>query len=179
MLSDCNLNDQELTALGRLVKTRKFPAGTYLCEQGESTRAALYLIRSGTVRIGNKTLGPDEYFGDEQLKADVGAGAGYHLESPSEVLPEYSAVAETDVVCGVLRLADCRKVFDTRFIGQSKASAEKLYDSLVERGLQLDDLQKHTVLGSGTFGQVWLVSRKTSSGDRKTYALKIQSKVRC
>jgi serine/threonine protein kinase len=28
----------------------------------------------------------------------------------------------------------------------------------------------------GTFGQVWLVSRKTSDGDERVYALKIQSK---
>lgn len=32
------------------------------------------------------------------------------------------------------------------------------------------------ILGAGTFGQVWLVSRKSSLGEPKAYALKVQSK---
>ena len=40
----------------------------------------------------------------------------------------------------------------------------------------MKELKKHTILGSGTFGQVWLVSRVNSSGDPQAYALKVQSK---
>lgn len=40
----------------------------------------------------------------------------------------------------------------------------------------MSDLKKHTMLGAGTFGRVWLVSKEARDGSRRPYALKIQSK---
>ena len=42
--------------------------------------------------------------------------------------------------------------------------------------LLLKKLERHTIIGAGTFGQVWLVSHIGSDGERRPYALKIQSK---
>jgi hypothetical protein len=160
-----------------MVEDRKFISGTYLCEKGKSTEAALYLVRSGNVKKSDGTkIGPDEYFGDEQLKADIGAGANYHIGASSSIQATYSAIAEGEVVCGVLKLADCRRVLDTRLIGQPDAASRVLYDSIIDKDVALDGLKRHRILGAGTFGQVWLVSRETSGGERKAYALKVQSK---
>jgi serine/threonine protein kinase len=51
------------------------------------------------------------------------------------------------------------------------ASSFDLTDELLE--IQLQDLEKHTILGEGTFGQVWLVTTTKSS---LPYALKIMAK---
>ena len=42
--------------------------------------------------------------------------------------------------------------------------------------IKLHQLQKHSILGEGTFGIVWLVSDPTSQKENKYYALKKQSK---
>lgn len=152
-------------------------AGTFICQKGKSTEAALYLVRSGNVKIDNaKTIGPDGYFGDDQMKADVGAGANYHIGASSSTMSTYSAVADGQVVCGVLTLEACRRVLDTRLIGQPEAVSHVLYDSIIDQDVGLKDLKRHTILGAGTFGQVWLVSRERTDGKRTAYALKIQSK---
>ena len=152
----------------QLVEEKTFPANTYIFQARAATPAALYLVRSGSVtkQEGNTstTIGPGGYFGDDLLKADVGAGSNFSPSSPSTVKPEYSAkTGKEEVTVGMLSLAACRKIMDTRVI-----------DSMVERGVTLDHLKRHTILGAGTFGQVWLVSRKTSSGKRMAYALKVR-----
>jgi serine/threonine protein kinase len=40
----------------------------------------------------------------------------------------------------------------------------------------LEDLERHTILGEGSFGQVWLVSECVPDSNRHPYALKIQPK---
>jgi cAMP-dependent protein kinase regulator len=40
--------------------------------------------------------------------------------------------------------------------------------------VKLDDLKKITLLGAGTFGQVWLVSDKSNTEENTAYALKVQ-----
>jgi hypothetical protein len=39
-----------------------------------------------------------------------------------------------------------------------------------------EDLERHTILGEGNFGQVWLVSECLPDSSRRPYALKIQAK---
>ena len=43
--------------------------------------------------------------------------------------------------------------------------------------MNLDDLKRHTILGQGTFGQVWLVSHPDENNVDTPYALKILSEL--
>jgi len=123
------------------------------------------MVRSGTVIIesrGSKNeIGPGGYFGDDQLKADVGVSK---LSSPPQAKPDYSAKAGAEaVVVGVLKLASCRKIMQTRHIGTPKAvTANGADQSMVDKKVNLDDLKRHTILGAGTFGQARKSARKYS-----------------
>jgi len=135
-------------------------------------------IRSGRVRRRCEDGSIDEviagggYFGEDQLLADVARGRNGPYD-PTTTRIGYTVEAVEDSVCGILTLAVCRKCLDTTNFGKPHAS---ILDSLVTRQIPMAELKKHKILGAGTFGQVWLVSRKTSLGDRKAYALKVQSK---
>ena len=138
--------------------------------------AAIYGIRKGLVHITSgtrdETLGKFGFFGEEMLTADAKSGKN-GLKDPTTTKAPYTAVAVEDCIFGVLTLADCRKVVDTTYIGIGDG---RVLDSIRQRRVTLQELKKHTILGAGTFGQVWLVSRETSKGQEKAYALKIQSK---
>lgn len=177
---DSKLNPQMVAALSALVTDRTWTAGSYLCEANVTADAALYLVRKGSVVVTtseniSKTVGPGGYFGEDQLLVDVGLTATdtYILGAAVTVAPPYTVIAcgDSDVTCGVLTVAACRTVFDTRRMGQSI-----LDDSIKERPVPLSSLERHTVLGAGTFGMVFLVSRKNSVGERFAYALKVQAK---
>ena len=159
----------------------KFAPCSFICKANKTTNAALYLVREGTVTIEDggqkRTVGSGGYFGDDQLKADIGKGADFVITSPARTKPTYTAKAGSEeVTVGVLTLKACRQIMDTRHIGDPLASANTIEDSIVKNAVTLDELERHTILGAGTFGQVWLVSRKKSDGKRMAYALKIQSK---
>jgi len=172
------LDGPTLGSLSSFISDRKYKKGRKICKEGEVQEAALYLIRTGRVRIYKKDGTRDEliagggYFGDDQLMADVVRGRNGPYD-PSTTSVEYTVEVVEDCVCGILTLAVCRKCLDTTNMGKPHAS---ILDSLVTRQIPITELKKHKILGAGTFGQVWLVSRKTSLGDRRAYALKVQSK---
>jgi hypothetical protein len=175
------LNSISLTSLAQLVKDVKFKPKSIICRANMPTEAALYLVRTGTVTLeeGAKTtmVGPGGYFGEEQLKADIGKGSKFGIMSPSETKPAYTAKAGSEEVSiGVIKLKNCRRIMDTRHIGTPLAGTSLMNDSIVEQGIKMEELEKHTILGAGTFGQVFLVSRMKSDGKRVAYALKVQSK---
>jgi len=155
-----------------------FSKGTTICREGHPLilEAALYLLRKGEITITSSSaerdeiIGVDEYFGDDQLKADT--------IGRSKFLPRYTAVASTDCVCGVLKLESFRRILDTHRMG--KPQNIDVLDSIRigDLTISLDQLKLYRIIGAGTFGQVWLVSRTTSDGKGvRPYALKVQSKL--
>ena len=175
LFSDLGLDTNALKALARLVREKKFKAGEVVIEEGEPTEAALYLVRSpGKLILTNKEGTRTEniegggFFGDDQLKLDAKQGKN-DPSAPTRLKGRYTVKAVEDVSCGVLRLADCRLVFDTLLLGKTTKT--------VDRGPQIpfEKLKRHTILGAGTFGQVWLVSYDNpTTGKKEPYALKIQ-----
>jgi CRP-like cAMP-binding protein len=166
-------------ALARGVTEHNYAAGTILYSQGQSLTAdaaALYLIRTGAVTVNGAAVGAGGYCGDDQLQADVGLADDAPLAA--HVTAQQTVVAGPDgVVCGQLTLAVLRTLVDTRYLGQ--APPQRVRDSLVLGGgkdICLDQLPRHAVLGAGTFGMVFLVSRKNAIGERMAYAMKVQSK---
>ena len=158
--------------LADLVTEKKFKADQVIIKEGATVEAALYLVRSGEIKVSssdrqyNETIKSGAYCGQDQLAADVGKKK-LTLGDPSTTTAKYTMKCVGDVTCGVLTLADCRTVFDTTHFGKGKAKEE----FPIDKDVQLKDLKRHRVLGTGTFGQVWLVSYQ-----KHPYALKVQSK---
>lgn len=128
--------------------------------EGKGIDAGLYLVRKGKLRIRNKAGTRDEtisvggYFGEEQLLTDVIKGSN-GPDDPTTCKAAHTVEVLEDCVCGVLWLAVLRNCVDTTMLGQPQAS---ILDSLITRQIPMNELKKHTILGAGTFGQVWLVS---------------------
>lgn len=175
MNQDSKLDEQTLLSLAKLIKERKFKSGESVFVKNESTQAAMYFIREGKVQIQVdddvviKVAG--DCFGEEQLLLDAKLG-GSLQKKPAQAVPISTAKLLVDSTLGVLTLDDCRKILDTQFLGKSEPSPK---DSLIDRAVSAKELKRHKILGAGTFGQVWLVSR-SSNGEQVPYALKIQSK---
>ena len=137
--------------------------------EGQRSTPALYLIREGKVSIRSsnhpnlesilgfnlgdkevKTIEQGGYFGNDTLGANEKGEFGLSL---------YTVVALEDVEVGVLDLDAIRSVV--------KAKDEKVGQ------IGMEDLDMIRILGAGTFGKVWLVTRKDTE---EAYALKIQVK---
>ena len=189
LLSDSKLSDSAFTALVSSLEDKIFKKGEKIFVKGVNiSPPGLYLVREGEVQIVETStkVGTGGYFGDEQLLADSSNNASdskdYPAGSPPSIIPSFTVTALQDSTVAVLTLSACRKVFDTRKIGSPAAGEilhsanSTIYDSIIDSGLKLEDLKRHTILGQGTFGQVWLVSRKTKDKKDVAYALKVQSK---
>jgi CRP-like cAMP-binding protein len=169
----------QTVALACLMKDKKFKAGEVIFKEREATKAALYLVREGTVQArDNNEIGAGGYFGDGVMqKADS--------KSKRSTKPLHTVTAKTNVVCAVLSLKDFWSICDPDKLNSDKkptsspptsasniiAVAETLPPA-PPVNVPLKDLSKKAILGEGTFGQVWLVA----DPQNQTYALKIQSK---
>ncbi|KAL7558894.1 hypothetical protein ACA910_019429 [Epithemia clementina (nom. ined.)] len=157
VISDTKLTDKMLDSLVKLVKVVKFNKGDYILRTGEITEAAMYILRKGTIHLTSvtrdETMEEIGFFGDEMLTLDAKTGKN-SPSYPTTLKAPYTVRATSDVVLGMPVKADSVKSMSS---------------------LSIDDFKRHTILGAGTFGQVWLVSRETSAGNQRVYALKIQS----
>jgi len=177
---DSDLDEKTYGAITALIKDQSFSGGTAIATAGEPTEAALYIVRKGKIEATNADgsttlLGPGSYAGIVSLTADVESGKNGKGDSTTVTAQETLTVVN-DCVCGVLTLRSLRTVINTKYLGQGK---KELITSVSETtDLKLEDLQRHTLLGAGTFGQVWLVTSKieANSTQKHPYALKIQSK---
>jgi CRP-like cAMP-binding protein len=159
------------------IKNQTFSAGEVLWKEGQrlNREPALYLVRKGSIRISRIAsadcvdIGMNHCFGEDQMYADT----------VKKFIPEYTLTVVEDCTCGILNLSSCRRVLDTIRMGTPQDV--RMFDSLRASEnhtmkVTLKDLTLHKILGAGTFGQVWLASRRTSDGVVRPYALKVQSK---
>ena len=180
------------------MEDQKFTKGTVIMKEGSSVEVSLYLVREGQVKITSKdgtmdsTVGKGAYFGEDMLSLDVqytteavdkGAvtdastiNSEFLLQKPTTTKSPYTVTVVDDVTCGVLSLKTCRGIVDTSTFGRGKKRPSAFSASVIERKTELKDLKKHVMLGTGTFGQVWLVSMEGISEKAGAYALKIQAK---
>lgn len=158
----------ELDLLAAAVVDKKFSKGHVFFTEGTDCIPALYLVRKGEVSISSAShpnlkellgfsLGDEEvkkvghlgYFGNDTLgdneKGEFGKA-------------KYTCVALTDVEVGVLDLGAIKGVV------LAKAKAEKI---------EMKDLEMVRIIGAGTFGKVWLCTKK---GTKTAFALKSQVK---
>lgn len=151
-----NLTDAEYTGLAAKVEEKVCKKGQVFFTEGKQTHGTLYIVRSGKVSLRSKDgkmkmISEAGYFGEDNLlKTD------YY----GNIEAKATATALEECTLGVLTIKNIRSV-----IGRDRK----------KKDLQIpfDELEKHRILGAGTFGRVWLVSRK---GTKDAYALKIQVK---
>ena len=177
IIIDSNINAKSIEAMAKLFTDRQYPSGKTIFKAGTQEPAALYLIRSGKIEVTGKDGSKEVYerggyIGHDTLTADAGGAIN---NQDATVLAEFTATVVEECTCGVLTLKDLRKIINTRHLGDKGAS--RVSRSMRAEDIKLDDLKSHTLLGAGTFGQVWLVSRSSSSqSTRRAYALKVQIK---
>ena len=155
--------------LAGAIKEKTFPKGHVFFTEGKKSTPALYLIREGTVTIRSanhpnlesllgfslgteelKTIGKHGYFGNDTMGANEKGEFG---------LAQYTVIAAEDISAGVLDFDAIKSV-----VAKSQEEVK----------LTMDDLNMVRILGAGTFGKVWLVTRKPEG--KEAYALKVQVK---
>jgi len=198
-----HLTKQQFEELANLVVDKKFLRNEMICTNGQSTNAALYLVREGSVKLtGERSdlIKPGAYFGENRLLLDTRSSEDTGKGAPTKTLARYSAIAEEDCMCGVLSLSDCRTIFDTSKMTNVKPGndMEELSEECrisstttqwlkkestiglnraVQNNLKLEDFKKHEMLGEGQFGEVFLVSAYVSPEcGNQLFALKTQKK---
>lgn len=167
-----------MASLANLIVDVHYTADEVIVSDGTSVEPALFLVREGSVEVvsrkgGKKVVDAGGYFGEELLKADLGKSTILPNSDQPLAKAQFTARALEDVVVGRLTLAECRSVIDTTQLGQSKRTE---FNSILGSNIRLGDLKRHRILGAGTFGQVWLVSKESPTGKAHPFALKIQSK---
>jgi hypothetical protein len=172
VLSKANMETRQLAALASIIVDQAYPRGHLILSEGSLTLSALYFVREGKVEVqlNGRTdiVEPGGYFGEVLFVAE------------GSIISPCTATAMEDSVCGVLAVNDCGGVLDVctlpRYSGADRLTSTAFHVHLPTTSARLEDLERHAILGEGTFGQVHLVSEKLSDGTRQPYALKIQSK---
>lgn len=150
-IQDTRLDAATLRSLAGLIEDKSYKSGEVIMTERLKTPAALYLIRQGRVKLvsraRNETLGAMGYFGEETMLHDAEMGKNGPSDS-TEMDAPYSVEVLEDCKLGVLSLENCRKVFDTIYVGKGEPSVA---DSLFDRQMTVKDLVMHRILGAGTF----------------------------
>lgn len=156
-----------MAKLSDAIADREFDEGDTIQEKGKHSEAALYLIREGTVNIMGTDIFAGGYFGDEQLLADAKNTA----DRGGYIIPEQTVTCSTNVVCGMLSLAECRLLFDTKKLNVGSKKEEDydfrssnilkrrstIREAFKSNNVTMKDLKREDLLGEGEFGEVWLV----------------------
>jgi len=175
MFANSDIENFEIELMGALIDEVSYPAEREILTEGDYVDApALYLVRSGVLEAftddgESRIIKSGTSFGEDTLMPDKdekygGKGGMKQSRETVEVLE--------DCVLGKLTLANIDSVLlDLSRMGNNKKG--KKGKDMLDRSIDIFKLERHTLLGAGTFGQVWLAS------DRKTgnaYALKVQIK---
>jgi Protein kinase domain len=174
-ISSVDMPSYELDALADLIVNYRVQKGHVFMQQGKKTAPALYLVRSGRVSVKATTkkfgkelagifgLTSSQGASGEEMAVGSGGYFGADLLKEEQVdwaVPAYTITAEEDCIIGVLTMKTIWSVIGGR----------------VEEGeLNVDEYDKHKLLGAGTFGRVYLVSKQQAT-NKQPYALKIQKK---
>jgi len=165
--SRSDVNDCEYKIIVSLIKDIKAAAHKTIFSEGSSIEGAVYIVRSGKVTVTSSTL-PTKVLTD-------GGIFGETTINTKTFVQQATAVADERCVLGMLTEKDIYSVIrDRSRLYNSNEDGEQI-SSVSKEVIKLDDLEKHRVLGVGSFSRVWLVSRKNAN-EQVAYALKVQKK---
>lgn len=161
------LGDYDTKYLLTLLKEKLFSYGDNVYVEKESAKACLYIVRSGSLTLRSSgvkdTLGPGASFGEAVLQKAL-------AKSKKSAKATYSVTATEKCVCAVLSIKD---ILEGPPAESSMMETPMSNTKNIVVPEKLLDLEKHSILGQGAFGRVWLVSDKKRES---AFALKIQSK---
>jgi hypothetical protein len=183
----------EIDLMASKIEDFEYKKGSAIATIGESVGPAVYIIRSGTITLSDgrntKRLHEGEFFGFGQeslilpsklniqnlafredgfaaFVTKAGADMGEKLLTASGVPALHDAVVSEDAKLGRLSLKSIASViYDVLRLGQS--------GSVLDPTITKDTLEMRRILGTGTFGQVWLTRHEITD---TAYALKVQYK---
>lgn len=151
-----------------------FPKGRTIGVKGEPIEdPCLYIILSGKVQAGDNVLSTGDYFCDDSMlqlppkyiKTYTSLGDGPDDKDPTKCT-YITLVSLATILGGTQRLS---KSPELRRMISSFNSKDPAYDNM-----KLDDIQKMKLIGTGTFGKVWLVKHTDT---KEVFAMKIQKKI--
>mmetsp|Transcript_486 Transcript_486/g.1464 ORF Transcript_486/g.1464 Transcript_486/m.1464 type:complete len:467 (-) Transcript_486:52-1452(-) len=165
----------EATTLAGMIKDVDYPVGHVFHTEGkvpDCLSRCICFVRSGSVTVSTKkghfhSLTCGGYFGD------INFGTCDSEEGDDIVAKETAKVTEACKV-GVLSISDIESVLGnlSRLL---KVKEGESRPTKLDTSIKMEDLKKHKLLGVGSFGKVWLVSRDVGTAT-ETFALKIQNK---
>ncbi|KAL3783671.1 hypothetical protein ACHAW5_007500, partial [Stephanodiscus triporus] len=191
LFRDSDFEDFEYELMAALIEPKTYEGGKIIYEEDEMIEdPALMIVRSGILEQFSevhpereRVLKEGDFFGENSLLPDKngrfagGKGGTKYREETVEVISDVA-------MCGKLTLSNIDSVIlDLHRLGCNRTrnrlmpSSVGIAASMVmteNYPKSLQDLEYHQLFGAGTFGRVWIVSKR---GDGTTaYALKIQSK---
>ena len=169
VFDNADLKDYEYDTMIGLIEDIEFAPGEEVSVAGVEARPCIGLVREGKLAVKSKdgsttekTITQGGYFGEDTITPANKGG--------KTIKATRTIIAEEKTVIGTITLATIESV-----IGSLDRLETKTLD-LRDKSIKMSDLKKHRILGVGTFGQVWLVSKKGSTSDDHVHALKIQVK---
>lgn len=144
---------------------------TPIFQAGDRIEPALYFVREGTVTLvlnkgeDQKIVEAGDFFGEQNMLRDQNKGGKKHISFRS---PMTALAHGPRTVVDVLYLEECRNIVDTSRLGL----ASPLTETVAPKWM---DIHRHVLLGSGSFGKVWLASIDREE-NKRIVALKVQSK---
>lgn len=169
VFAKAKLEPFELDKLVDTLAEKTFKKGQLLLQEGQPLPAdvqrGIYLIKEGEITVQNNAGSVNVLH-----RGDYAGQALIHYEDgqPAPI----SVTCTRDARCRMLTVERIREALDGGFDRLSRETS--LIANRMDISANNDTIEKITILGAGTFGQVWLVSDKRVKA--KTYALKIQSK---
>jgi cAMP-dependent protein kinase regulator len=165
LLANAYLEPNEWKLISGAMSNVAFSRGTIIVESGRPVadfRRGLYLVRGGEITISSKEktthLRRDDTFGEDLILTHQGHA------------PSFTAIVTEDAVCNMVSVEDiCKTLGGLDRLRQSPFRRHSKLDA----SITLDTISKIRILGSGTYGQVWLARHKSS---KKAFALKILNK---
>jgi len=183
---DSQLEESQVLALLDFLQPETYRRRKTIIHENASIDAALYFVRKGQVHLESagegfkKSFEEGGYFGQDWLLADQNTEV--HEEVTPKVTSNVKVTVEPHTELDVLALEDVRKVLDTSLLGLGKP----VQVSGIDPKIKVEHIQRHIMLGAGSFGQVWLASYQHGNGGgssvestkrrKRVFALKVQSK---
>jgi len=169
------VTEHEATTLAGMLKDVDFPVGHVFFTEGQvvdKSDRSIYIVRSGSATISTKSgqihnLTSGGYFGDVNFGTTENEGDDTVVSTTTVTVTEACKV-------GVLSMSDLEAVLGnlSRLL---KIKEGESRPTKLDTSIKMEELKKHKILGVGSFGKVWLMSREVETGT-ETFALKIQSK---
>jgi len=183
VFQDSSLSDTQLNGLLDIMHRLEFVSNDEedmtMFRAGDKVDACMYFVREGAVTL-LRNKGEDRtiieagnYFGEQNMLRDQNKDGKKHFVIRS---PMTAIANPPKTVLDCLYLEECRGMINTSLLGLGGSE----HESDTEIDIKWDDIHRKSLLGTGSFGQVWLATISSDNlGDydyHRVVALKVQSK---